>query len=68
MSLIHYEITIEPSVSKEKRNQIIKEIDDMSPIGFDMFPNIKTADFFFDSEDDLKAINIPSGCIVKKIP
>lgn len=49
MSLIHYEITIEPSVSKEKRNQIIKEIDDMLPIGFDMFPNIKTADFFFDS-------------------
>lgn len=68
MCAIHYEITIKPSVSREERNRVIREIDNMSPIGFDMYPDEKTGKFFLNSEDDLNFINLPDGCIVKKIP
>ena len=67
MCLVHYQITFK-STSLKERLRVIKEIDDMSAIGFEMLPNQQSSDFFFYSEDDLNFINIPDGCIVKKIP
>lgn len=67
MCLVHYQITFK-STSLKERLRVIKEIDDMSAIGFEMLPNQQSSDFFFYSEDGLNFINIPDGCIVKKIP
>ena len=55
MCLVHYQITFK-STSLKERLRIIKEIDDMSAIGFEMLPNQQSSDFFFYSEDDLNFI------------
>ena len=65
--LYHYEIDFSPLSLDEKRT-LMKLIDKHSYTGIHMRPDFQSADFFFDKNFDISALNIPARCHLVRLP
>ena len=66
MSLVRYHIRYD-SLSPEERRELINQIESVAFTGFAVAADFCSGEFFLDSDDDLRFIKIPDGCILTKM-
>lgn len=66
MTLVRYHIEYS-SLSNDEKQSLIEKLESISYTGFSVCQDFCSGEFYLTSEEELKSIDFPEGCHLKRI-